>query len=104
MEGLRARARTARRSLTRGEVALGRLFSRHAEPIGPPPDPTRPVGTDCLPQIKHIVVLMMENHSYDNYFGALERGDGLPRDDSGRPTASNPAADGTPVGAHRLSR
>ena len=40
----------------------------------------------CSPQIKHIVVLMMENHSYDNYLGTLAgRGDGLPVDASGTP-------------------
>src|SRR4051794_39928949 len=88
MDGVRTRARAARRSLTRAEVELGRLFARQVERIGPPPDPTRPVGTDCLPQVHHIVVLMMENHSYDNYFGVLDRGDGLPRDDSERPNAS----------------
>ena len=38
---------------------------------GDRPDSSRPAGTDMLPQIKHIVVLMMENHSYDNYFGLL---------------------------------
>ena len=26
---------------------------------------------DLIPKIKHIVVLMMENHSYDNYLGTL---------------------------------
>ena len=31
-----------------------------------------------LPQIKHIVVLMMENHSFDNYLGTLGRGEGFP--------------------------
>ena len=36
---------------------------------GQPPDPSRPIGTDLLPQIEHIVVLMMENHSFDNYLG-----------------------------------
>ena len=39
------------------------------------PAPDQPAGTDLLPQIKHIVVLMMENHSYDNYLGML-RGPG----------------------------
>ena len=38
---------------------------------------SRPVGTDLLPQVKHIVVLMMENHSFDNYLGMLGRGDGF---------------------------
>ena len=42
-----------------------------------------------LPQIEHIVVLMMENHSYDSYFGTLDRGDGF-RLRNGRPTAANP--------------
>jgi len=50
-----------------------RLRARHggAPTAGPPPEPARPAGTDLLPQIKHIVVLMMENHSYDNYLGML---------------------------------
>jgi phospholipase C len=56
------------------------------------------MGTDRLPQIEHIVILMMENHSYDNYLGMLEgRGDGLPRDASGVPTSTNLAADGTAI-------
>jgi phospholipase C len=29
---------------------------------GPVPRPDLPVGTDLLPQIRHVVVLMMENH------------------------------------------
>ena len=40
---------------------------------GERPDPSRPAGTDTLPEIKHIVVLMMENHSFDNYFGTMTR-------------------------------
>ena len=52
--------------------------TRHASPAGPRPRPDLPPGTDLLPQIKHIVVLMMENHSYDNYLGMLRgRGDGF---------------------------
>ena len=43
---------------------------------GDRPDPSRPAGTDLLPQVKHIVVLMMENHSFDNYLGTLGRGRG----------------------------
>jgi hypothetical protein len=30
---------------------------------GERPDPSRLAGTDMLPRIEHIVVLMMENHS-----------------------------------------
>jgi phospholipase C len=33
---------------------------------GQRPEPSLPAGTNRLPQIEHIVVLMMENHSYDN--------------------------------------
>jgi phospholipase C len=29
--------------------------------------------------IRHLIVLMQENHTYDNYFGTYKRGDGLPR-------------------------
>src|SRR5215471_10945456 len=60
--------------------------TRHIRP-GDRPDPSRPVGTDMLPQIKHIVVLMMENHSFDNYLGTLGRGAGLPLGDDGTPDA-----------------
>jgi phospholipase C len=60
---------------------------------GERPDPSKAEGVDTLPQIEHIVVLMMENHSFDNYFGVLGRGDGLPIDSSGKPKAALP--DGT---------
>jgi phospholipase C len=71
---------------------------------GPPPEPARPAGSDLLPQIKHIVVLMMENHSYDNYLGMLKgRGDGFPLGADGEPEASNRDADGEPVRAHHLT-
>ena len=62
------------------------------------PRPDLPPGTDLLPQIKHIVVLMMENHSYDNYLGMLSgRGDGLTLGPDGTPDAVNNRLDGTPV-------
>jgi phospholipase C len=48
-----------------------------------------------LPQIAHVVVVMMENHSYDNYLGMLARGDGLTRGPDGSPTNANPADEGT---------
>jgi phospholipase C len=57
-----------------------KLYERSGfDPAGVRPDPSLPAGTDRMPQIEHVVVLMMENHSYDAYFGALAgRGDGLP--------------------------
>jgi phospholipase C len=71
---------------------LSRAVAAGARPAGPD------AGTDALPQIEHIVILMMENHSYDNYFGMLERGGaGFRLDSAGQPAETNCAADGTPV-------
>jgi phospholipase C len=50
-----------------------------------------------------VVVLMQENHSYDNYFGVLGRGDGLTLDSSGKPTESNPDASGHAVRMFRMA-
>jgi len=62
-----------------------------AAAVRPGPDGREP-GTDGLPQIQHIVVLMMENHSYDNYLGMLTgHGDGFTL-----------GSDGTPVGANTM--
>ncbi|HET9075988.1 MAG TPA: alkaline phosphatase family protein [Acidimicrobiales bacterium] len=62
------------------------------------PDPSLPAGTDRVPQIRHIVVLMMENHSFDNYLGKLGRGEGLPE-----PAPVNYSMDGQPVRSHHFS-
>ena len=71
---------------------------------GQRPEPSLPAGTDRLPQIKHIVVLMMENHSYDNYLGMLAgRGEGFGLDPDGQPAASNLDAAGNPLRAHHLT-
>jgi phospholipase C len=78
-----------------------RRTRRQAQP-GQRPDPSRPPGTDLLPQIKHIVVLMMENHSFDNYLGTLGRGEGLPAGDDGEPGAENPDSSGRMVRAYPL--
>jgi phospholipase C len=58
------------------------------------PDPTLPAGTDTLPQIDHIVVVMQENHSFDNYLGMLGKGDGFTLDGHGRPRNTNPDPSG----------
>ena len=72
-----------------GSVARFRAGSR--------PFPSRAAGIDMIPKIRHVVVVMMENHSFDNYFGVLGLGDGFRLDASGTPTNSNPAPDGTTV-------
>jgi phospholipase C len=35
-------------------------------------------GREATTPIKHFIVLMQENHTYDNYFGSYSRGDGIP--------------------------
>jgi phospholipase C len=69
---------------------------------GSRPVATMAEGADMLPQIEHVVVLMMENHSYDNLFGMLGRGDGLTRRAGGPPTNSNPYANGAPQRAFHM--
>ena len=70
---------------------------------GQRPDPSQPAGTDRLPQIKHIVVLMMENHSFDNYLGTLAaRGEGFPAGAEGQPDAQNPDGFGSAVAAYHM--
>jgi phospholipase C len=83
----------------------GRLLaSAYAAPgvrrPGSLPDPSRPAGepTAALP-FDHIVVVMMENHSFDNYLGMLPlRGqplaDGFRFDAAGKPVNSNPVKGG----------
>ncbi len=86
--------------------ALGRVEAassrHHLRPIGAPPRPDLPVGHHALAQIRHIVVLMMENHSFDQHLGTLGRGDGLPVDGTGAPTPENPSGDGRLVRSHRM--
>src|SRR5581483_9042821 len=69
------------------------------------PDPKRPAGTatEALP-FDHIVVVMMENHSFDNLLGALPRAGqpkarGLHFDSAGNARNHNPDLEGKPVRA-----
>ena len=70
---------------------------------GERPRPDLPAGADLIPQIKHIVILMMENHSFDNYLGTLGRGDGLPLGPDGAPDVVNALPNGQQVRAHHLT-
>jgi phospholipase C len=89
--------------LERREISRRSGGIQPAEP-GSLPRPDLPEGTDLLPEIRHIVVLMMENHSYDNYLGMLTgRGEGLPCGPDGTPEAANPRRDDSAVPAHHLS-
>ena len=78
---------------------LSRALAASGPPIRKPdslPDPSRPAGepTAALP-FDHIVMVMQENHSFDNYFGMLPRrgqplADGFTFDAHGTPINSNP--------------
>ena len=94
-----------RRDVLRGGAALAAALALPALATTPAwgaprrrpdslPFPKMPEGTDMLPQIEHIIVVMMENHSFDNYLGVLGRGDGFQLDRAGRPKNSCPDADG----------
>jgi phospholipase C len=82
------------------DVAPGSSLAREA---GSLPFPDKPVGTvnDEMP-FDHLVVVMMENHSFDNLIGglSLSRGDvdGLTFDSAGVATNANPG-DGSPPAA-----
>jgi phospholipase C len=83
-----------------------RATAANAAPLRQPgslPFPKLAAGTDTIPQIEHIVVLMMENHSYDNYLGMLQRpgADGF-KLKRGVPTATNPYGNGQIQHAFRM--
>ncbi len=59
--------------------------------VGTLPNPGAAAGTDQLPLIRNIVVVMLENHSYDNVLGMQRgRGEGFVLGKGGTPTATNP--------------
>ncbi len=71
------------------------------------PFPNRSEGEHSIPEIEHVVIVMMENHSFDNVLGMLPHRvrsrrnvDGLPVSRSGRQLAVNLDAAGHPVRSH----
>jgi phospholipase C len=73
------------------------------------PFPRLPAGTPSMPKLEHIVVLMMENHSFDNLLGMVpyqvtgrELVDGLQRY-QGRPYNFNPDPTGRRIFASRAA-
>jgi phospholipase C len=55
-----------------------------------------------MPEIEHFVVVMMENHSFDNILGLIGRGDGFTLGPNGQPTAKNPDGNGNYVHAFHM--
>ena len=45
---------------------------------------------DPIHKIRHVVIVMQENRSFDEYFGTFPHADGLPRDSRGRFTTCVP--------------
>jgi phospholipase C len=76
----------------------------HIRHPGSLPYPNLREGTDTIPRVQHIVVLMMENHSYDNKLGMLRRpgADGFRLGPSGTPRATNPYSNGDIQHAFRM--
>ncbi len=86
-------------------VGGGRSVRRPARVSGEPgslPDPTVPAGTDLVPQIENFIVVMMENHSFDNLLGMLGRGDCFPKGPDGLPTVVLPDGHGNLVRAFHM--
>jgi phospholipase C len=91
-----------------GSFASASGSSNAPKPIRGPhtlPDPSKPAGTpnQAMP-FDHIVVVMMENHSFDNLLGKLSLAgqplaDGLSFDANGDATNSNPDAGGNEIKA-----
>lgn len=79
--------------------ALGRTELREPRSL---PFPDEPEGKDMLPGIDHIIMLMLENHSFDNIIGMLGRGDGFQLNSTGYPCHSNPYINGTLQNAYHL--
>src|SRR5215469_3714052 len=107
--------RIGRRGVLKAGLAFGavagtgawRMAPGKGRPLRQPgslPYPQLPAGTDTIPKIEHIVVLMMENHSYDNRLGMLRRrgADGFRLGHHGLPLATNPYANGDIQHAFRM--
>lgn len=76
--------------------------AKRAGGVGSRPNPGAAAGTDQLPEFDHIVVVMMENHSFDNILGTLGRGDGFALGKGGKPKATNPDGQGNLVHAFHM--
>ncbi len=91
----------ARKAAARSRTTVDRSGLRKP---GSRPYPDLPAGRDTIPLIRHIVVLMMENHSYDNKLGMLKRpgADGFTLGKHGKPVETNPYPNGKIQHAFRM--
>jgi phospholipase C len=63
---------------------------RLREPRPNRPTHKSPPGADGIHKIKHVVIVMQENRSFDSYFGTFPGADGIPRDAAGNFTVCVP--------------
>ena len=98
LQGLGASAAFAAASSRLGTAWADQAMLRAAGVLAPGsrPDLSKPVGTDLIPQVDHIIIYMQENRSFDHYFGMLGRGDGFTLA-GGVPTNANPDLRENPV-------
>jgi phospholipase C len=61
-----------------GRFEAGILAARSLRPIGGSPWPAASAAPPSATGVTHVLILMQENHSFDNYFGAFPGADGLP--------------------------
>lgn len=78
------------------------LSSASIRQPGSLPNPAVAPGTESIPEIRNIVMVMMENHSYDNILGMSGRGDGFPRGADGLPSIALPNGQGEVVHAFHM--
>ncbi len=89
-------AESRNRARNHFEHGLGRVRGPGSRPF-----PHLPEGVDTLPLIDNIIVLMLENHSYDDHFGTLRRGDGFSMH-QGKPRDTNPDGNGNLIRAFHM--
>src|SRR5947209_2127834 len=68
-----AKPRTGAHGERGGDAAVDAAAARHCVPAS-----TRHPATQGIHKIKHIVVIMQENRSFDQYFGTFPGADGIP--------------------------
>jgi phospholipase C len=91
-----------RRDVLGGLGALGAVSVAGLPGCGVEPNEEAP-PTDPKLAIEHIIVLMMENRTFDHYFGSLSLVEGRGDVDGLRPEHANPDASGEMVGVHHLT-
>jgi len=70
--------------------------TRQSLPALRPPDPSTAgpvaIATDAAARIKHVFLIMQENHTFDNYFGTYPKANGIPANTRLPLDPSNPSS------------